>query len=75
MRSRWSVMRNLGRGQASASAIGQSVFALNYNGNAALNASPPSVSISYSSDSYGDPIVNVLANATNKTFFIGTCGF
>jgi Flp pilus assembly protein TadG len=70
-----SVMRNLGRGETEATAIGNSVFALNYNANSALNAAAPSVSISYSKDSYGEPIVNVSAVAKIHTFFIGLAGF
>ena len=64
-----AAMRNLGRGQAEATAIGQSVFALNYS------ATVPSVSITYSKDSYGDPAVNVSATATIHTHFIGFAGF
>jgi Flp pilus assembly protein TadG len=70
-----AVMRNLGRGQTQATAIGISEFALNYDANSKFNASAPSVSITYSSDSYGDPIVNVVATAKIKTFFIGIAGF
>jgi len=70
-----AAMRNLGRGQVEASAIGQSEFALNYNANSNLNASPPSMSITYSSDSYGEPIVNVVDTAKIHTFFIGIAGF
>jgi Flp pilus assembly protein TadG len=70
-----AVMRNLGRGQTKASAIGQSEFALNYDANWGLNASAPTLSITYSSDQYGDPIVNVVATAKIKTFFIGLAGF
>ena len=69
-----AVMRNLGRGQTQATAIGISEFALNYNANSKLNASAPSVSITYSSDAYGDPIVNVVATAKIRTFFIGIGG-
>jgi Flp pilus assembly protein TadG len=69
-----AVMRNLGRGQTEASAIGNAVFALNYNGSSGLNASVPSLSITYSSDSYGDPIVNITATATIHTFFLRLAG-
>ena len=70
-----AVMRNLGRGQTSATAIGQSVFGLNYDANWALNASAPPPIIKYSSDVYGDPIVNVSAAVQIHTFFIGLAGF
>ncbi len=69
-----AVMRNLGRGQTTATSIGQSEFALNFNANSKLLVSPPSMSITYSTDSYGDPIVNVLATAKIRTFFIGLAG-
>lgn len=70
-----AVMRNLGRGQTTATAIGQSEFNLNYNLNRAVNASAPILNITYSSDSYGEPIVNVSATATIKTFFIRIGGY
>ena len=69
------VMRNLGRGETEATAIGNSVFTLNYNAASPLNASTPSASITYSSDAYGDPIVNVTDTATIHTFFIRVAGF
>ena len=64
-----AAMRNLGRGETEATAIGMSVFALNYS------ATVPTVSITYSSDSYGDPRVNVSAVAKIQTHFIGIAGF
>ena len=70
-----AAMRNLGRGEAEATAIGQAEFALNYNANSKLNASAPTVSITYSTDSYGEPIVNVVDTAKIRTFFIGIAGF
>jgi Flp pilus assembly protein TadG len=70
-----AAMRNLGRGETEASAIGQAEFALNYNAHSILNASAPSMSITYSTDSYGEPIVNVVDTAQIRTFFIGIAGF
>ena len=70
-----AVMRNLGLGQSTATAIGQSVFAMNYNANWSLNASAPNVSITYSSDAYGDPIVNISTTAKIHTFFISLAGY
>lgn len=64
-----AAMRNLGRGESEATAIGMSVFALNYS------ATAPTVGIHYSSDSYGDPVVNVSAVAKIHTHFIGFAGF
>jgi Flp pilus assembly protein TadG len=70
-----AVMRNLGRGETSATAIGSSMFTINFNASSRLNTSTPSVSITYSSDAYGDPIVNVAASVKLNTFFIGLIGF
>ncbi len=70
-----AVMRNLGRGETSATAIGSSMFTINFNASSRLNTSAPSVSITYSSDAYGDPIVNVAASVKINTFFIGLIGF
>ncbi len=69
-----AVMRNLGRGETEATAIGDSEFALNFPANSDLLVSAPTVSITYSSDSYDDPIVNVQATAKIRTFFIGLAG-
>jgi Flp pilus assembly protein TadG len=70
-----AVMRNLGQGESTATSIGQSIFALNYNANSKMNASPPTLSIAYSSDAYGDPVVDVAASAKINTFFIRLVGF
>ena len=70
-----AVMRNLGQGESTATSIGQSMFALNYNANSKLNASAPTLGIAYSTDSYGDPVVNVAASAKINTFFIRLAGF
>lgn len=69
-----AVMRNLGRGQTSATAMGQSVFALNISGNSNLPyVTAPSASITFST-SAGEPVVNVAATATIRTFFIWLAG-
>jgi Flp pilus assembly protein TadG len=70
-----AAMRNWGRGEAEATTIGQAEFALNYNAGSKLNVSTPSVNISYTTDAYGDPVVNVKDSAQIKTFFIGFAGF
>lgn len=70
-----AVMRNLGRGETKATAIGTSMFTINFNASSRLNASAPNVSITYSSDAYGDPIVNVAAGVKINTFFIELIGF
>jgi Flp pilus assembly protein TadG len=71
-----AVMRNLGRGETVATAIGQSEFALNVNASSTSlrYVSAPSASISYSSAG-GEPIVTVAATAAIRTFFIGIAGF
>jgi Flp pilus assembly protein TadG len=71
-----TIMHNLGQGQAVASQRGQDVFALNYNANSSLNASAPTLTTSYSIDpTTNEPVVNVVATATIKTFFIRLAGF
>lgn len=63
-------MRNLGRGQSEAEAMADSEFALNFNMNSTLNAAPPTLTVSFTTDSYGDPVVTVNAKVAIKTFFI-----
>jgi Flp pilus assembly protein TadG len=71
-----TIMHNLGQGQTIASQRGQSIFALNYNANSSLNALPPTLSPTYSVDTTtNEPVVNVVATATIKTFFISLAGF
>ena len=68
-----AVMRNLGRGQTQAKAIGQSVFALNTNSK--FYSSAPSATINITTGANGEPIVNVAASATFRTYFIAIAGF
>jgi Flp pilus assembly protein TadG len=70
-----AIMRNLGRGQTQATAIGQSVFALNAGTASKLYITAPSASVSYSTAPNGEPIVSVVATATIRTYFIGLAGF
>jgi Flp pilus assembly protein TadG len=70
-----TAMLTLGQGQAEATKLGQAKFALNYNASSKLNVAPPSVNIGFTTDSQGDPVVNVKDTAQIKTFFIGFAGF
>jgi hypothetical protein len=69
-----AVMLNLGQGDSQARAIGQSVFALNINTGSKLYVSPPipNININHSGT---EPVVDVSATATIRTFFIGLAGF
>jgi len=62
-------MRNLNRGTTEATTIAQSAFNLNY-GSTVRDANPPVMNINFTSDGNGDPIINVNATATIKTFFM-----
>jgi Flp pilus assembly protein TadG len=62
-------MRNLNRGTTEATTIAQSAFNLNY-GSTARDANPPVMNINFTTDANGDPIINVNATATIKTFFM-----
>jgi Flp pilus assembly protein TadG len=63
-------MRNLGRGQSEAEALANSEFALNYNMTSSLDVAPPTVTVGFTTDASGDPVVNVNATVDIKTFFI-----
>jgi Flp pilus assembly protein TadG len=69
-----AVMRNLGRGQAGAEAIGQSVFATNFSSSSSMYVSAPTAAftIVYAG---GEPVVTVASTATIRTFFIKLAGF
>ena len=62
-------MRNLNRGTTEATTIAQSAFNLNY-GSTVRDANPPVMNINFTTDGNGDPIINVNATATIKTFFM-----
>jgi Flp pilus assembly protein TadG len=62
--------KNLQLGQAQATALAQSAFAMNY-GTSGTNAAAPVVNISYSTDASGNKLVNINASATIGTAFIG----
>lgn len=70
-----AAMRNLAQGQTTATSIAKAEFALNYNASSKLNATNPSMSVSYSTASNGEPIINVTDTATINTAFIKLAGF
>lgn len=67
-------MLNYGLGPTKATAVGQSVFALNYKGDPIFNASPPTASFTFSTDASGNPICSCTATAKIQTFFIRLMG-
>ena len=64
-----TAMRNLAQGQAKAGALAVNSFNGNYE-LSALDANAPSVNVSFSTDAFGNTLVNVNATATIRTFFM-----
>lgn len=64
-----TAMRNLAQGQAKAGALAVNSFNGNYEVSA-LDANPPTINVSFSTDAYGNTLVNVSATATIRTFFM-----
>ncbi len=64
-----TAMKNLGQGQTTARTLATSSFNANY-GTSGLDASPASITISFSTDGNGQTLVNASATATVKTFFL-----
>ena len=64
-----TAMRNLAQGQAKAGALAANSFNGNYD-LSALDANPPTVNVSFSTDPFGNTLVNVSATATIRTFFM-----
>ena len=64
-----TAMRNLAQGQTTAGALAVSSFNGNY-GLSSLDASAPTVNVSFSTDAFGQTLVNVSATATIRTFFM-----
>ena len=64
-----TAMKNLGQGQTAARTLAISSFNANY-GTSGLDASPASITISFSTDGNGQTLVNANATATVKTFFL-----
>jgi Flp pilus assembly protein TadG/cellulose biosynthesis protein BcsQ len=64
-----TALRNLAQGQAKAGALATNSFNGNYEVSA-LDANPPTINVSFSTDAYGNTLVNVTATATIRTFFM-----
>ena len=64
-----TAMRNLARGQTTAKNLAINSFNGNYQ-LSGLDSVPPSLTVSFSTDAYGQTLVNVNATATIKTFFM-----
>ncbi len=70
-----SAMRNYNQGQAQAQAIAQSAFAANYQSALGIStASPPVLSVVFTTDASNNKVVNVSATATINTFFLRMLG-
>lgn len=65
-----AAMRNLGRGQAEATAMARDEFNLNFDPASSRDVAPPTLTMTYSTDAYGEPVVTASANVAVKTFFI-----
>lgn len=64
-----TAMRNLAQGQTTATTLATNSFNANYR-STSLDASPPAVSINFSTDANGQTFVTVNATATIKTQFM-----
>ncbi len=64
-----TAMRNLAQGQTTATTLATNSFNANYR-STSLDASPPAVSINFSTDANGQTFVTVKATATIKTQFM-----
>jgi len=64
-----TAMRNLAQGQTTARTLATNSFNANYE-TSAIDASPPSITINFSSDGNGQTLVSATATATIQTFFL-----
>jgi Flp pilus assembly protein TadG len=62
-------MKNLAQGQAMSRTLAQNTFNANYP-TSGLDANPPVLTIAFTTDQYGQTLVNVSATATIRTFFM-----
>jgi len=69
-----AVMLNLGLGNASAEALGQDVFALNYGQDPLFNSAAPTATFNITKDANGNPYCTCTANAAIRTNFIRLMG-
>ncbi len=64
-----TAMRNLAQGQTIARNLAINSFNGNYR-QSALDTNPPTIAVSFSTDAYGQTLVNVSATATIRTFLM-----
>ena len=64
-----TAMRNLAQGQAKAGALAVNSFNGNY-ATSTLDANPPTINVSFTTDAFGQTLVNVSATANIRTFFM-----
>ena len=64
-----AAMKNLSQGQAAARSVAQNTFAANYP-TSGLDVSVPVPDITFTTDAFGQTVVNVSATATIRTFFM-----
>jgi Flp pilus assembly protein TadG len=64
-----TAMKNLAQGQTTARNLAVNSFNGNYNVSG-LDSNPPSINVTFSTDAYGQTLVNVTATATIRTFFM-----
>src|ERR1017187_1095026 len=64
-----TAMKNLAQGQATARNLAVNSFNGNYKVSG-LDSNPPSINVTFSTDAYGQTLVNVSATATVRTFFM-----
>lgn len=63
-------MKNLGQGQTTAQTLAQNSFDANY-GTSGIDANPPQVNVTFTTNASGQTQINISATATIKTFFMG----
>ena len=64
-----TAMRNLAQGQTKAGKLALNSFNANYPASG-LDAVSPSITVGFTTDAYGQTLVNVSATATTRTFFM-----
>ena len=64
-----TAMRNLAQGHTTAGNLAVNTFNANYSVSE-LDASAPSITVGFTTDAYGQTLVNISATATTRTFFM-----
>lgn len=64
-----TAMRNLAQGHTTAGNLAVESFNANYRASG-LDATAPSITVAFTTDAYGQTLVNVSATATTRTFFM-----